>query len=536
MRKSMTTYDSTELEGVLDGFEMPIKSSTLPRWQRKALQRQNDSVLNTPPKSSTKKSTKSVKKSSRKRNLSSKTPSRVCAGDRFIPSRSAMDMDVSSFLLKKEHSSENISASVSTDTKTPARTPGGSNSTDEAFRESLAGSLFGRSTKKSCGKKRVLAFKKKAPTSVDGYHDAVKVLYSSSNQNRVRKKVAPPRHIASAPERVLDAPDMLDDYYLNLLDWSQNNILAVALYGAVYLWNSDTGDIEELMSMEDENSYVSSVKWVKEAGSANHLAVATNDGAVQLWDASKCSLVRTMRGHRERVGSLAWNAHILSSGSRDTSIFTHDVRVAKHHTQTMVGHRQEVCGLSWSGDGNTLASGGNDNLLCLWDARRSSQQSQYEIAPRKTLSEHCAAVKALAWCPFQRNVLASGGGTADKSIKFWNTSNGACLNSIDCGSQVCALLWNPNEKELLSSHGFSDNQLCLWKYPSMNKITELKGHTARVLHLAMGPRADIVCSAGADETLRFWNVFGGRSRTVKKKSGMKMSSKKSRRLGRMTLR
>eukprot|EP00939_MAST-03C_sp_MAST-3C-sp1_P002915 g2915.t1 len=513
----MSNYDSCELEAALD-FSAPVQSKTLPRWQRKALQR--SSKDNTP--------SKKCKGSSKTPSKTSKTP----CNDRFIPNRSAMDMDVSSFLLKKRENEDQEKDAKSADPS------------DQLFKQTLAGSLFGADSAMASNAAggegnrghRVLAFKQKAPAQIDGYHDAIKVLYSQSQAKK--KKVLPPRHIPSAPERVLDAPDMLDDYYLNLLDWSKNNILAVALYGAVYLWNSDTGDIEELMSMEDENAYVSSVKWVKEAGSANHLAIATNDGAVQLWDASKLRCVRTMTGHRERVGSLSWNSHVLCSGSRDQSIMMHDVRVARHHTASMIGHRQEVCGLSWSPDGNTLASGGNDNLLCLWDARRTGGRrgnaTPNEIAPRKTLSEHVAAVKALAWCPFQRNVLASGGGTADKTIKFWNTSNGACLNSVDTKSQVCALLWNPNEKELLSSHGFSDNQLCLWKYPSMNKITELTGHTARVLHLAMGPRADIVCSAGADETLRFWNVFGGRHRNVKKKSGKSFSRRRG--LGRMQLR
>jgi len=119
-----------------------------------------------------------------------------------------------------------------------------------------------------------------------------------------------------------------------------------------------------------------------------------------------------------------------------------------------------------------------------------------------------AAVKALAWCPFQSNLLATGGGGSDRCIKFWNTHTGACLNSVDTGSQVCALLWNKNERELLSSHGFTQNQLTLWKYPSMVKMAELTGHTSRVLFMAQSPDGCTVASAAADETLRFWNVFG----------------------------
>jgi cell division cycle protein 20 (cofactor of APC complex) len=172
----------------------------------------------------------------------------------------------------------------------------------------------------------------------------------------------------------------------------------------------------------------------------------------------------------------------------------------------MTAHEQEVCGLKWSPSGQQLASGGNDNILHIWDASTASSQGPSGYLHR--LDDHQAAVKALAWCPFQANLLASGGGTADRCIKFWNTHTGACVNSIDTQSQVCALQWSRHEKEILSSHGFSQNQLCLWKYPSMVKMAELTGHTSRVLHLAQSPDGFTVASAAGDETLRFWQVFG----------------------------
>jgi len=40
------------------------------------------------------------------------------------------------------------------------------------------------------------------------------------------------------------------------------------------------------------------------------------------------------------------------------------------------------------------------------------------------LTSHKAAVKALAWCPLESSLLASGGGTKDKSMKFWNADTG----------------------------------------------------------------------------------------------------------------
>jgi cell division cycle protein 20 (cofactor of APC complex) len=322
------------------------------------------------------------------------------------------------------------------------------------------------------------------------------------------------RRIPTAPARILDAPDLVDDYYLNLISWSKDNILAVALGQSVYLWNASSGEIQHLVTLPGRQDYVTSVSWSTMPGQSKYIAVGTNNSAVQLWDSEAVNRIRTLGGHCARVSSLAWNHQWLSSGGRDSIILQHDVRASNHIASRFKGHTQEVCGLKWNEDGNTLASGGNENYLCIWDAAMSQHNSNSPldssspfVQPRLLLTQHKAAVKALAWCPFRRDLLASGGGTADRTIKFWNSNNGTILNSIDTGSQVCSLLWSKHQRELVSSHGFSENQLILWQYPTMTKVKEFRGHTARVLNMEMGPRGQIV-SAAADETLRFWDIFG----------------------------
>ena len=56
--------------------------------------------------------------------------------------------------------------------------------------------------------------------------------------------------------------------------------------------------------------------------------------------------------------------------------------------------------------------------------------------------DHKAAVKAVAWSPHQHGLLVSGGGTADRTIKFRNTHTGETVKSYNVGSQVCNLMFS----------------------------------------------------------------------------------------------
>eukprot|EP00095_Tigriopus_kingsejongensis_P002063 snap_masked-scaffold177_size283923-processed-gene-0.10 protein:Tk02063 transcript:snap_masked-scaffold177_size283923-processed-gene-0.10-mRNA-1 annotation:"AGAP002114-PA" len=218
--------------------------------------------------------------------------------------------------------------------------------------------------------------------------------------------------------------------------------------------------------------------------------------------------INTLEGHTARVGALAWNGDMLSSSSGDRLILQRDIRTPSVAPERrLAGHQQEVCGLKWSPDNQYLASGGNDSKLFVWNL--SSDQ------PVHAYTEHkAAAVKAIAWSPHHHGLLASGGGTADRRIRFWNTLTGQPMQSVDTGSQVCNLAWSKHASELVSTHGFSENQILVWKYPSLVQVAKLTGHSYRVLYLAMSPDGEAIVTEAGDETLRFWNVFSkARSQT-----------------------
>lgn len=312
------------------------------------------------------------------------------------------------------------------------------------------------------------------------------------------------RQIASKPTRVLDGPGMVNDRNLNLLSWGDNNVLAVGLGNIVYIWNPVTKVPEELMSCTGQDEYITSVAWSHQ--DTNQLAIGTSAATVKLWDAHACKEVRTLSGHTDRVGAVAWNAKrpILASGSRDKTIIEHDVRARDHCVSTLRRHTKEVTALAWSTDGSKLASAGNDSRVCIWSGKSNGER--LESSPKFVLKHNRKTVKALAWCPWNKDILATGCGS---TIKFWNASTGDVVKSKRTNAQVCSLVWSKTDKELLSSHcGATNNSLCLWDFETMTKIKQIRAHKADFWNLALAPNGSTVVSAsGGEETVKFWEIF-----------------------------
>ncbi|NXY07831.1 FZR1 protein, partial [Pteruthius melanotis] len=309
---------------------------------------------------------------------------------------------------------------------------------------------------------------------------------SNKSQKLLRSPRKPTRKISKIPFKVLDAPELQDDFYLNLVDWSSLNVLSVGLGTCVYLWSACTSQVTRLCDLSVEGDSVTSVGW-SERG--NLVAVGTHKGFVQIWDAAAGKKLSMLEGHTARVGkewggrgelrvprlvffpfSVLSRFKILSSRNCGVLIWVHKF-----------DHVSPLC------------------QLLVWNHSSLSPVQQY--------TEHLAAVKAIAWSPHQHGLLASGGGTADRCIRFWNTLTGQPLQCIDTGSQVCNLAWSKHANELVSTHGYSQNQILVWKYPSLTQVAKLTGHSYRVLYLAMSPDGEAIVTGAGDETLRFWNVF-----------------------------
>lgn len=235
-------------------MDEPLTKGPLPRWQRKNKEnssvemnissfnssnsicsndlnksqgnneerRRSQSVGRKTPKTPSKKSPGRHK--SNPNTPKSKTPS---GGDRYIPNRSAINNELSHYLLTRDENNE-----------------GDLSPSELEKRKAMSELVHGKDIQKS----RVLAFQNKAPPPPDGYQNSLKVVYSTSKTPMSSKPTS--RYIPLTADRILDAPDIQNDYYLNLIDWSHFNVLAVALGSSIYLWNADTGNYPHLIQVQ----------------------------------------------------------------------------------------------------------------------------------------------------------------------------------------------------------------------------------------------------------------------------------------------
>lgn len=87
---------------------------------------------------------------------------------------------------------------------------------------------------------------------------------------------------------------------------------------------------------------------------------------------------------------------------------------------------------------------------------------------------HSAAVKAIAFAPWQSSLLATGGGTNDRAIHFYHTRSGACLATINVFAQVTSLIWSETRREIAATFGYAQPdhpfRIAVFAWPSCAQV------------------------------------------------------------------
>jgi WD40 repeat protein len=101
------------------------------------------------------------------------------------------------------------------------------------------------------------------------------------------------------------------------------------------------------------------------------IATAGADKMIRLWDAINGKALRVIKGHRNRVTSVAFSSdgRLLLSGSDDKTVRLWDVRTGRElHTFTV--HSDKVTSVAFSADGRRAVSGSDDKTVRVWAVPR----------------------------------------------------------------------------------------------------------------------------------------------------------------------
>ena len=309
------------------------------------------------------------------------------------------------------------------------------------------------------------------------------------------------KSIPKTAYKVLDAPNLRDDFYLHLVDWSKQDIVAVGLDSKLYTWNAKYSEVSLLSDLDDYYNYYSSLAYNNDG---KILISCSNDGTIFVRNVEKSKNVKIYREFSEGricvVSPMNLNPNLFSIGAKDLIIKTIDLRSKLNPIMKYVGHSKEICGMKWSLDDKRLASGGDDNKLFIWDIRKEESE--------KKLSSHTSAIKALDWSTYKFGYLLSGGGTQDMTLKLWNINNMTLVDSINTSSQICNIAFSKISHEFITTHGFKNNYIHVWDSNKMDIKATLKGHKQRVIYMGLGPDSKKIVTGAGDETIRFWDVFG----------------------------
>jgi WD40 repeat protein len=231
--------------------------------------------------------------------------------------------------------------------------------------------------------------------------------------------------IPTKPSRTLELDNIPSDFYVSPIDWSSQNLIAFALTDSLVFLNPKT------MAMYEPNNTPYDTVSVRFDGDGDSVFFGCDSGEATIFDVTNDEPISKIYLFDTSILVADWKDDVIICGSREGEVSLLDVR-AESDPVTFSGHSEEICGIKMHRHLPLFATCANDTAVKIWDMRSIGSE-----APSLAYTEHTAAVRAIAWSPTADHILITGGGTADKTIKMWDSSTGATLKSVDTGSQVC---------------------------------------------------------------------------------------------------
>jgi WD40 repeat protein len=176
------------------------------------------------------------------------------------------------------------------------------------------------------------------------------------------------------------------------------------------------------------------------------VAIGLEGGGTSLWDLAtgkerKLDTDHVAKASWQYTGTVAVafapDGQTLATGGRDGLVKLWDVASGRH-LRTLKLQYEQVEALAWSRDGRTVASAGRGGVIRLWDAATGK-----DLCPQPG---HVAGVFRTILSPDGKMAVTAGW---DRTVRWWDTTTGRALGVVDCFANDLAV--SPDSRTVLAS-------------------------------------------------------------------------------------
>ncbi len=176
-----------------------------------------------------------------------------------------------------------------------------------------------------------------------------------------------------------------------------------------------------------------------------------------------------------------------------------------HELNRLEGHNEVIWDVSFSRDGNLIASGSVDKVIKLWTPKGKLLN---------TLKGHYRSITSVSFSPLGNWIASS---SQDQTVKLWKLGTDAQIAAIPLtlkGHQdiVSSVSFSPDGQMIASAS--EDKTVKLWNLEG-ELLTTLRGHNSSLNWVSFSPEGEEIGTAGNDGTAKIFTRSGQRVATLR---------------------